>query len=199
MRAESVSLGVADLLWGPLRRGAGLGAGYIDFGGRVVALTRPGRPRMPNGVECELHVSAGQPAWVGEGRLEAGGRVLSGGGLWDPRPAPRFRLQVDRRFRPDPVRLAGRGGGLTPSGDDVLAGFAAGLVLWHGRSLEAARLAAVAAPRTTRLSATLLWHAALGQLPEPAHRLLEDGDPEPLRAFGHSSGRALLLGLAQAC
>jgi len=199
MRAESVSLGVADLLQGPLRRGVGLGAGYVDFGGRVLALTPPGGPRMPNGVECELEVARGQPAWAGEGRLEAGGRTVLGGAAWDPRPTPRFRLEVDRRFAPEPLALAGKGGGLTPSGDDVLAGYAAGLELWHGLSAEAARIAEVAAGRTTRLSATLLRHAALGQLPDPAHRLLEDGDPEPLLRFGHSSGRALLLGLAMAC
>jgi hypothetical protein len=199
VRAESVSLGVADLLQGPLRRGVGLGAGYLDFGGWVLALTRPGKPRMPNGVECELVVARGQPAWIGEGRLEAGGRTVLAGAAWDPRPRPRFRLEADRRFTPDPLALGGRGGGLTPSGDDVLAGYAAGLVLWHGLAGEAARIAAVAAPLTTRLSATLLQHAALGHLPEPAHRLLEDGDLEPLLRFGHSSGRALLLGLALAC
>lgn len=199
MWAESVSLGVAPLFGGPLRRGRGLGAGYLDFDGFVLALTPPGRPRMPNGVECDLRVEAGQPAWLGEGVLEAGGRSVLPGTAWNPVPEPRFRLAVHRRFVPDPLRLAGRGGGLTPSGDDVLAGYAAGLVLWHGRRAEAAAIAELAAARTTRLSATLLRLAAEGALPEPAHRLLEDGDPEPLRGFGHSSGRALLVGLALAC
>jgi len=55
---------------------------------------------MPNGVECELEVARGQPAWAGEGRLEAGGRTVLGGAAWDPRPTPRFRLEVDRRFAP---------------------------------------------------------------------------------------------------
>jgi hypothetical protein len=75
----------------------------------------------------------------------------------------------------------------------------AGLTLFQGRMAEARDLAATAASRTTSLSATLLRHAADGELPEPAHALLERGDPEPLRRFGQSSGRCLLLGLALAC
>ncbi len=196
MRAESVSRPVLDLFAGPLRRGHGLGAGYVDFGGYVVALTRPGRPRMPNGVGCALEVAAGQPAWIGEGRLEAGGQVVLPGEVWEAMPEPRFRPETDRRIRPDPRRLAGRGAGLTPAGDDLLAGYAAGLRLFWNRARDAQEVAEAAAVRTTSLSATLLRHAARGELPEPAHDLLERGDPEPLRRFGHSSGRALLAGLA---
>ncbi len=178
------SSGLRPLLEGPLRPGVALGAGYVDFGGWVVAFGS--RVRMPNGCGGPLCL------WIGGGTLEPDA-------WWDPRPVPRIRLEVDRRWRPDAVRLAGRGSGLTPAGDDVLAGYAAGLTLFHGRCLEAVRIAAVAAPRTTTLSATLLRHAARGELPEPAHSLLEEGDPEPLRRFGHSSGCALLLGLALAC
>jgi hypothetical protein len=45
------------------------------------------------------------------------------------------------------------------------------------------------------LSATLLRLAANGHLPEAAHRLLEDGDPEPLLSWGATSGSGLLAGL----
>ena len=178
------SRGLRQLLAGPLRRGVELGAGYVDFGGWVVAFGSA--VRMPNGCAGPVRL------WIGGGSLEPDA-------WWDPRPVPRIRLDVDRQWRPDPIRLAGRGSGLTPAGDDILAGYAAGLTLFHGRRQEAEEIAAVAAPRTSSLSATLLRHAARGELPEPAHRLLEDGDPEPLRRFGHSSGRALLLGLALAC
>jgi hypothetical protein len=41
----------------------------------------------------------------------------------------------------------------------------------------------------------LLRLAAQGQLPEAAHRLLEDGDPDPLLAWGATSGSGLLAGL----
>ena len=199
VRALSVSAAVSPLFQGPVRRGIGLGSGHLAFDGFVLSLTAPGRPRMPNGVEADLVVERGQPCWLGEGRLEAGGRAVLPGPEWDPVPAALVRLSVDRRFSPDPQRLAGRGGGLTPSGDDLLCGYAAGLVLWHGRSDEATAIAAAAAPRTTLLSGTLLRHAARGELPEPAHALLERGDPDPLRRFGRSSGRAILLGLALAC
>ena len=199
MRARSVSAPLAPLFRGPLLQGVGLGSGHLDIEGMVLSLTAPGRPRMPNGVETDLVVERGEACWLGEGRLEAGGRAVLPGPVWDPVPTVLVRLSVDRRFTPDPERLAGRGGGLTPSGDDVLCGYVAGLVLWHGRAGDAASIATAAAARTTLLSATLLRHAARGELPEPAHALLERGDPEPLRRFGHSSGRAILLGLALAC
>jgi hypothetical protein len=56
-------------------------------------------------------------------------------------------------------------------------------------------LAASLASRTTSLSGTLLRLAAEGCVPEAAHRLLEDGDPEPLLAWGATSGSGLLTGL----
>jgi hypothetical protein len=157
---------------------------------------------MPNGVECELTVAAGEAVEVGEGAVRAGGHgVLAPPSVpqWDAVPVPVVRLFTDRPFDPDPYVLAGRGEGLTPMGDDLLCGYAAGLVLWHGRIAEAQAIADVAARRTTLLSATLLRHAARGELPEPAHALLERGDPEPLRAFGRTSGTALARGLALAC
>jgi Protein of unknown function (DUF2877) len=199
VRARSVSASVLPLFWGPARRGVSLGAGHLAFDNFVVSLTAPGRARMPNGVESDLVVQRGQPCWLGEGRLEAGGRVVLPGPGWDAVPATLVRLSVDRRFSPRPDLLAGRGAGLTPSGDDLLCGYVAGLVLWHGRSEEARAIASTAAALTTLLSGTLLRHAAGGELPEPAHALLERGDPEPLRRFGHSSGRAILVGLALAC
>ena len=211
MRAASASLALRPLLEGPLRKGVALGFGYIRFESspapgvelagatHVVALTSPGRPRMPNGIECDLRIERGVRAWIGDGRLEVGGRSVLAGAWWDPVPVPRVRLEASRRFVPDPLRWAGRGDGLTPAGDDLIAGYAAGLVLFHGRCEDAWRIAGTAAARTTSLSATLLRHAARGEVPEPAHALLERGDPEPLRCFGHSSGRALMLGLALAC
>ncbi len=195
-----MSRSVRPLFEGDRRPGVGLGAGHLDFGDTVISLSRPGAPRLPNGIEGELEVGVGEPCWIGEGCLEAPGRFLLPGPVWEARPRPpRIRLQVEPRIRIDPIALAGRGAGLTPSGDDLLCGFAAGLVLWHGREAEARSIVAAAAPRTTRLAAELLRCAARGELPEPAHTLLESGDPEPLRRFGHSSGRALLLGLSLAC
>lgn len=109
--------------------------------------------------------------------------------------------------------LIGLGGGLTPSGDDVLCGVLAG-----GRTLAAAlhlgsldeslghvgeAVSADAAERTTALSAALLWHAARAELARPARDLLRGllgrtpvgPAMTALLAVGHSSGRDLAIGL----
>ncbi len=197
-RARSVSLAVLDLLTGPLRWGVGLGRGYVDFGGYVLALTRAGGPRMPNGIECgsRFHAGAGQKVRAGQGELKSTGQRLILGPGWDPVPRLSSPAPIGRPMRLDPDGLAGRGPGLTPAGDDILIGYVAALGLLHGDWPRARMIAERAAHRTTSLSATLLRHAARGELPEPAHAFLELGDPAPLRAFGHSSGRCLILGLS---
>lgn len=198
VRASSASPAVLALIDGPLRRGVGLGHGYIDFDGYVVAVTPPGAARMPNGVECALDVRAGEGVTAGEGWLIVRDTRVRPASVWNPRPTPGVRLHVQPQFVPEPARLAGRGPGLTPAGDDVLIGYAAGLGLFAGAWGEALGIAETAAPLTTALSATLLRHAVRGELPEPAHALIERGDPSPLLDFGHSSGRYVLLGLGLA-
>jgi hypothetical protein len=98
-------------------------------------------------------------------------------------------------------RLLGRGPGLTPEGDDLLAGTAAALAAARpgaGR-LRAALVPGDADRRTTALGATLLRLAAGGLAPEPAGRLLQPGPagerdwPAALRRLtrlGHGSGLA---------
>ncbi len=115
--------------------------------------------------------------------------------------------------------LVGLGPGLTPAGDDLLAGAVAGSVIF-GRALArpsaldiATQLAAAAgdrAARTTVLAADLLRHAATGAVAEPVAevcRALTGQCPvEPaldrLLAVGHTSGRdvaeGLLLGVGAA-
>jgi hypothetical protein len=61
-------------------------------------------------------------------------------------------------------RLLGRGPGLTPAGDDVLAGFLIGTAAFGLDAAPLRETIAVLAPaRTTALSAALLWHAARGE------------------------------------
>ena len=112
--------------------------------------------------------------------------------------------------------LLGRGPGLTPEGDDLLAAVAGtvavlGPATGMGRSFLHSVLAALVDPapaRTTALSATLLELAAHGLLAEPAGRLLdlspagERAWPAALarlRRLGHGSGRAYATGIAAAC
>lgn len=129
-------------------------------------------------------------------------------------PAP-AALGIDAelvaRLTGDPAqavgRLLGRGPGLTPAGDDVLAGF---LVAAQAFGLDARRMRAVtealAPGRTTALSAALLWHAARGECIDEVAAVVAaltcHGSPEPalgrLLAVGHTSGAALAVGLATA-
>jgi len=100
--------------------------------------------------------------------------------------------------------LLGRGPGLTPSGDDLLAGLLLGCLSFGVRagSLRAG-VAALAPAQTTALSAELLRHAARGEcVPEAAAfaaALAGSGDPvaaaRRLLGVGHTSGAALALGL----
>jgi len=110
--------------------------------------------------------------------------------------------------------LLGRGPGLTPEGDDLLAGVAGAVaVLGPATGLGGAgreRFLAALAPepgRTTALSATLLALAAERRLAEPAGRLLDLGPAgetawpgalSRLERLGHGSGRANAAGIAAA-
>ena len=143
----------------------------------------------------------------------------STGDLPGDRAAPRLRARLSRAsIEGNPVRaerlarrLIGRGAGLTPSGDDFLVGFLAGLdhpprgrderVGVRLRSLVIAERA-----RTTPLSAEQLRCAAAGDFhadllrarfalvaPQPRRRAREA--IVRLLAFGHSSGAAACAGL----
>jgi hypothetical protein len=111
---------------------------------------------------------------------------------------------------PDSTRLLGLGTGLTPEGDDLLAGAAAAVAAlepWDAAT-RARWLAAAAPPdageRTTKLSATLLGLAARGQAIEPVHALLdlEHERWEPalarLERLGHSTGRCYAAAIGAA-
>ena len=82
--------------------------------------------------------------------------------------------------------------------DIVLAGYLAGLVLLHGQRERAHRLAEAAAARANPLSATMFRHAALGEVPEPAHELLATAEPRRVLSTSDSSGPSWLRGLLSA-
>lgn len=111
--------------------------------------------------------------------------------------------------------LAGLGPGLTPAGDDALAGFAAVMALLSPylsadavpRKHIAETLMTVARSRTTKLSAALLAHASRGEVAEPLGQMLltlalpiEQSEQvlqaaQRLLAFGATSGSDTLLGV----
>jgi len=96
--------------------------------------------------------------------------------------------------------LLGRGPGLTPEGDDLLAGAAAVAAAASDPLALPPRLREL----TTPLSATLLELAAAGAAPRPVHALLDPDDAEwrtalrALERLGASSGRAIALGAGAA-
>jgi hypothetical protein len=110
-------------------------------------------------------------------------------------------------------RMIGRGPGLTPSGDDLITGFLAGLFSTAADDrarrafLEAFCLTVAAgAPSTSEISRPYLTHAAAGWFAEPLVTLARqigagaDRCAIAARRVGHTSGSAsvfgLLLGLA---
>ena len=108
------------------------------------------------------------------------------------------------------AEIAGWGPGLTPSGDDFLAGCL--LALWAmqhpARQALAETIYSAAAPRTTLLSAALLRAAAMGHAPQSWHDLLDALDTphsprlEPatraVLASGATSGFDALVGFTTA-
>lgn len=197
MRALSQTPFATRLLAGPVTDGVCLGHGHLLVSGRVLSLTRPGDFRMPNGLECALgDLEPDTPVRVGGGRLECDLGSVSPGPLWNPRPSPRFVISTHPGLRSWPLlSLAGLGPGLTPLGDDVATGYLAARTLFGAGRRRGRALAESLAAQTTSLSGTLLRLATDGQLPEAAHRLLEDGDPEPLLGWGATSGSGLMVGL----
>ena len=108
---------------------------------------------------------------------------------------------------PPPVAgLLGTGRGLTPSGDDCIAGALVALHAFGERTVAASLSRAVArhAPRrTSRLSAAHLAAACAGEAIEPVHeaiRAIAGGAPpgdalDALERFGHGSGFDALAGV----
>ena len=186
--------------------------------------------------------SGGDAVLATDGGLNLDGWSLRVGQWWDPHPqlprvgpaALRQGVAATRgRFAPvddcslgealaaaDPQevlaaarRLMGNGPGLTPLGDDVLAGALAAARLL-GESVGNRRLCRVAAEvapallaaareSTTALAATLLRHASRGEVDDASAALLRalcgQGDPgtalDRLLAVGHSSGTGLATGI----
>jgi hypothetical protein len=94
-------------------------------------------------------------------------------------------------------RLLGAGPGLTPLGDDVLAGMLVTLAALGdpGFAPLAAEVDALAPARTTFVSAALLRHAARGECVPELAAVLDGGAPDALLRVGHTSGAGLAMGI----
>ncbi|NYE37537.1 hypothetical protein F4692_002670 [Nocardioides cavernae] len=190
---------------------------YVDLDGWALGLLSSGATRVPCGLASTLpDLGVLEPVvGVRDGALVVSDRTVRVARLADPRvtrvgrhPGARsareisatsgLDLPVDGRLTvADLDRLVGRGPGLTPLGDDVLAGwFAARAALDRPDDV----LAAAVRRRlglTTLLSATLLDCALRGEaLPQLADWLADPTDTTAaaLLAVGATSGAGLMAG-----
>jgi hypothetical protein len=184
------------------------GGGYVRFeSSDWVLLTRSDAPFGPLSVAVDglarLELRPGAPAEVVRGRLLVGDRVLSLERMRE-RPcaaagrgpaaacalvkAPPVSLKAGIAALAagrvtDAVRLlAGLGDGLTPAGDDVLAGYAAARLALG--SPVAPAVSTLASGRSSPLGLAYLRCAERGELPNA-----------PLRSWGASSGIAIAWGM----
>ena len=200
---------------------------YADVAGRLVAVEASDGLRLPCAVVLGQRgrdrplsaVRVGQPVGAGSGRIRLGGLTVHVGRWWAPAaprgatPWPDGKVPIPQ---PDPLGvrwdefvlgLLGLGPGLTPAGDDLLAGLLVGLANRPEiRDPLAAAVLRHAPARTTWLSAELLRLAAGGLAAPPVARVADalagHGSPVDLEsataellAIGHTSGAALARGL----
>jgi hypothetical protein len=187
-----------------------VGDGRLVVGGTEAAVGRMRDASVPSlsGPALPWAQQWAAELWRASGRLS----VRAGQRMQSVRAElPCAALTCLRRRDAAAVRgLLGRGSGLTPAGDDVLAGWLATLVAARdpGRRAVAAEVARLAPVRTTLLSGTLLGCAARGEVIPELRRLMVGIAAQVERAagkaaarllqVGHSSGAALLLGLTLA-
>jgi hypothetical protein len=213
----------------------GADAVYLDLDGSCLGVLSAHATAVPCGIKTlapalTAPVGVGDTLLVGSGRIEWGvaevrvGRVVDHGvppldaatAYWAREhlappvlcELPPGALALLRSGDPASVpALLGLGGGLTPLGDDVLAGWVAAMTAagHDGRHAVADEVPRLAPARTTLLSATLLGCAARGDvLPEYAALVAGLRRRDHLRALeriaavGHTSGRGMLLGLVLA-
>jgi hypothetical protein len=184
------------------------GGGYVRLGSSDwVLLTRSDASFGPLSVVVDeldrLELQPGAPAQVVPGRLLVGDRVLSLERMRErssvavdeasttppaslPAPPPPLEAGIAALAAgrvPDAVRLlAGLGDGLTPAGDDVLAGYAAARLALG--SPVAPAVSTLASGRSSPLGLAYLRCAERGELPDA-----------PLRSWGASSGIAIAWGM----
>jgi hypothetical protein len=223
VRAESIAAPVLERLAGCTRVRVRTGgrAAYLELGGFIALLAGPGAPMLPNAIA----LSGAPPQADGDAMVAVGALTLPGWGArwdaerpprWDPvlaplQPGPRLAARGEAILAelggPAPELgpwLVGRGAGLTPEGDDVLAGACAVLAAAGRADRAAALLPADLRERTTALSATLLELAVQGAAAAPLHDLVDPGRASwrdalaEMRALGHTSGGAMAVGAAAA-
>jgi hypothetical protein len=204
--------------------GSSAAAMYLDAGDTVLAVLAQPAVQLPGSVvlpvpslwgllpDGAVRVGAGQLRWESDAapvrvrpvRRWTAARVVG------VRPRPDRAQELERAVGTcvvDVAALLGHGPGLTPSGDDLLAGYLLGCRAFGVDAADIRRqIVAMAPGRTTSLSAALLRHAADGWcIPQVAAVIAALGraapDPDAVRALlavGSSSGSALGAGIVAA-
>jgi len=199
---------------------------YVALGGRCVGLLGRDATRVPCGLRSRIRSFASWPcrsAYVASGMLRVDHIPLTVGRAVAVQVPPLGHGAIPRRTAspatgaatPQAVvaglvprvtaatvgQLVGRGGGLTPLGDDVLCGWIAAHRAAGVPTPEVDSAVRAGLQRTTLLSATLLDCALHGEvLPELGGFLravgtaTEPDRADDLRAVGGTSGAGLLLG-----
>lgn len=233
--AGAASVRVQDIVAGPARRGTVLHAGaeawYVDLEGDCLGVLSFGAVAVPIGIRTLLDrlpiLRAGERCLIGDGIVTCGTLVVRIGRVVDysvPRLTPDAaewglrQLSSTTTDLPASVLaqladadpgcvsgLLGLGDGLTPLGDDVLAGWLAAMVSAHhvGRASIESEIERLAPTRTTRLSRALLDCAARGEVvPQYADVIGALNRREDIRTarrrllqVGHTSGLGLFTGL----
>ncbi|HEX4251146.1 MAG TPA: DUF2877 domain-containing protein [Pseudonocardia sp.] len=186
-------------------------AAYLTLPGGLCALTTAAAPPGPLHLRCHDL----PPCRPGE-RVHTDGRTLRAETWSLPLRAPTWVGPLPPADRLSgaigahelagyAARLGGRGPGLTPAGDDVLAGLLLVASAAGSAGDTAALIAVAASVPTTGVAAGFLHWAARGQCIEPAHAVLAelascgaDADTPAcarLTTIGSSSGAALLAGI----
>ncbi len=208
---------VAVVAWGPH-------AVYIDVEGDCVGVLARGAVAVPIGMRTTLDrlpcvegsVSVGlERVWFEEYAVAVNRIVDVGVPRLGSLPAWSAPVSIDlpasalrglaAAEASAALKLLGRGDGLTPSGDDVIAGW---LVARHAMGRSPGQIADVvrshASTRTTTLSASLLRRAVAGEtIPQSRDLLVAlhagagvDAALDALVAVGHTSGAALAVGIS---
>jgi hypothetical protein len=188
----------------PLGATGKVGAGRVELPGLTVAVTRWWR--TPSPALDQAAVARAQRASLRPPALDGTTQQLV-----DELTAALAPQALDNAVRAPVTRLLGLGPGLTPLGDDILAGTLVTLSALGamGALKQLGRAVLAGAPRaTTLVSSALLWHAARGEcVPQLEAFLTALGNGSPATAtetraallrVGHLSGAGLLHGVAAA-
>ena len=217
----------AGAVHGPLVRATVLGVHapglYLDVAGTVVPVVTADAVPLATAVRLTLasadapwrELAAGDVVLVGEGLIRLPGCDIAAARTWRPTRVRRLpSLECGSGGQGSHLRthdgveaLLGRGPGLTPAGDDALAGI---LLVAHAHGVAGPVAAAVRERlgSTTAVSAALLDAAADGYAAATVVALVDAavaGDAAAVAralpavlAIGHTSGADLVIGIAAA-